>query len=59
MKRLWADTKKQGGARIQGIHEMTKLFSEKNYLYKDKKPPIQQQELHGVKEKKLPEYINT
>ena len=60
MKRLWADTKRQGGARIQVIHEMTKLFNEKNHRwYKDKKPPIHCKELHGIKEKKLPEYINT
>ena len=26
-------------------------------MYKDKKPPIQWKELHGVKENKLPEYI--
>ena len=59
MKSLWADTKKQGGARIQGIHKMTKLFNKKNYMYKDKEPPIQWKELHGVKENKVPEYINT
>jgi len=26
---------------------MTKLFSEKNYMYKDEKPPIQWKELHA------------
>ena len=41
MKRLWADTKRQGGARIQALHEMTKPFNKKNHMYKDKKPPIQ------------------
>ena len=41
MKRLWADTKRQGGARIQAIHEMTKLFNKRTTWYKDKKPPIQ------------------
>ena len=41
MKRLWANTKRQGGARIQVIHEMTKLFNERTTWYKDKKPPIQ------------------
>ena len=41
MKRLWADIKRQGGARKQVIHGMTKLFSEKNHTYKGKKPPIQ------------------
>ena len=41
MKRLWADTKRQGGARIQALHEMTKPFNERTTLYKDKKLPIQ------------------
>ena len=35
MKRLWADTKRQGVAKIQVIHEMTKRTT----WYKEKKLP--------------------